>query len=526
MKTYIKITKGFLATALASALIVSCSEDAMDDVNKDINHTQDAPSKFILADVITSTAFSNAGGDLNTYASIYVEHEAGTDNQMWRAEHREGEPSSSSTFNNTWGSLYSALKNSRIVIEKCSEGGSQEGNQFTKGIAEVMAAYNSALLTDMFGDTPWSQAALPISDAGVPEYMNPKIDTQQEIYSGIMALIDNAIVDLQGKDAHVSGSIGSYDLLYAGDKAKWLQFAYGLKARYTMHLLKKSTNATATLEDVIKYADLSFQSIDDQAAYAHYDAYNLNPSFDFQWSRDGLGASQSIADKLIERNDPRLRRVFFDPASWNQIKGADDKLFFVAPNGETEQAKGYYNYSMFSYAQTAPTLLLSYHEVLFLKAEALCRLNRSTEAEAILKNAFLLAITNAENSVKAALDAPAVMDWGGLGETTKTITALEAGAYFDATIKPLFDTNPLKEVMNQKYLAFYGASGESTECYNDIRRMKALGEDYITLKNTNQFPLRCPYGNDDTIANPNVQAAFGNGQYVYSEPVWWAGGTR
>ena len=44
------------------------------------------------------------------------------------------------------------------------------------------------------------------------------------------------------------------------------------------------------------------------------------------------------ADKLIERNDPRLRRVFFDPSSWNQIEGADDELFFVAPNGETEQA--------------------------------------------------------------------------------------------------------------------------------------------------------------------------------------------
>ncbi len=38
--------------------------------------------------------------------------------------------------------------------------------------------------------------------------------------------------------------------------------------------------------------------------------------------------------------------------------------------------------------------------------------------------------------------------------------------------------------MLQKYLAFYGASGESTEAFNDYRRLKALGEeDFIGLAN-------------------------------------------
>ena len=35
-----------------------------------------------------------------------------------------------------------------------------------------------------------------------------------------------------------------------------------------------------------------------------------------------------------------------------------------------------------------------------------------------------------------------------------------------------------------------------------------------------------PYGNSDVVSNPEVKAAYGDGQYVYSEPVWWAGGTR
>ena len=98
---YISILSiGLLTTIVASTTLVSCSEDTMDSINNDINHTVDVPAKFILADVITSTAFSNVGGDLNTYFSTFVEHEVGVHNQLFRAEMRAGEPSSSSTYNN------------------------------------------------------------------------------------------------------------------------------------------------------------------------------------------------------------------------------------------------------------------------------------------------------------------------------------------------------------------------------------------------------------------------------------------
>ena len=114
----------------------------------------------------------------------------------------------------------------------------------------------------------------------------------------------------------------------------------------------------------------------------------------------------------------------------------------------------------------------------------------------------------------------------GIEETTEAITEKEAEEYFDKNVKPLFTANPLREVMIQKYLAMLGAFGESTECYNDIRRMKALKEDFVKLSNPKPFPLRAPYGDSDVLANPKVKEAYGNGQYVYSDPVWWAGGNR
>ena len=527
MKSILNISKAALAVTLTSIALTSCSEDAMDRVNKDKDHTTSVPAKFILADVMTSTAFLNVGGDLNTYFSIYVEHTVGIDSQLANAEKRNGEPSASSTFGNVWNNLYSNLKNARIAIKIASD--ETAADYTTKGIAEVMAAINSALIADAFGDAPHSQAALPDLVNGLPQYLNPDLDKQEDIYTSIMQYLDDAIADLPKGDR--SNSIGSYDFIYKGNKAAWLKLAYGLKARYTMHLLARSASREADLQKVIDYVDQSFTSIDDQAAFAIYDESDVNPLFDFQWSRNALAASKSYADKLIERNDPRMRRIFSTGWAYSklgqsdQITGADDPLFFVSPNGTGDPLKYEYNTPIFVYSQTCPTLLMSYHELLFLKAEAQARLGLD-EAAATLKKAVIAAMANAELGIRAAINSPTLLQYGGVIETTESITPEEVEAYFESSVKPLFNANPVKEVMVQKYLSFLGAFGESTECYNDIRRLKAMGEDYIQLDNPHKFPLRAPYGVDSVNANPKVGEAFGNGQYVYTTPVWWANGTR
>ena len=88
MKSIFNLSKGILSVALISVAFASCSEDTMDNINKDKDHTTSVPAKFILADVITATAFSNIGGDFNTYYSTYVEHMVGVDNQLANAEKR------------------------------------------------------------------------------------------------------------------------------------------------------------------------------------------------------------------------------------------------------------------------------------------------------------------------------------------------------------------------------------------------------------------------------------------------------
>ena len=118
-----------------SLALAGCSEDVMDRINQDTSHTNSVDGKFILADLITSTAFSNVSGDFNTYSSSYVEYEVGIENQLYNAEIRLNEPSASSTFENTWGNVYTSLKNARVIIGQCQEGKRDEGNLVTRGIA-------------------------------------------------------------------------------------------------------------------------------------------------------------------------------------------------------------------------------------------------------------------------------------------------------------------------------------------------------------------------------------------------------
>jgi hypothetical protein len=249
---------------------------------------------------------------------------------------------------------------------------------------------------------------------------------------------------------------------------------------------------------------------------------NLNPLFGFSNSRDALGVSESLATKFKDLNDPRGEQAFMD-YDFVQLS-LDDALAAAAPNGTPVQQQFVYPISIAEYATTAPTLMLSFHELKFLEAEALVRLGRNADAEPVLQDAITTAFANLERSLHATDDAYGLGATIDLGETV-------AKDYFTNEVTPRFTANALKETMLQKYLAFYGASGESTEGFNDYRRLKALGEqDFIGLANPlnaqNKFPLRFPYGNSDVSANPNVKTAYGDGSYVYSENVWWAGGTR
>ena len=116
-----------LITSILVLTIWSCSEKIMDEINTNVNDPTEMASRLIITDAMTNTAFSVTGGDFNYYASIYIEHNAGIFGQFYNAEIRSGEPTSSTTYNNSWDAVYQNLYNLKVIIEKCSEGGYRGG---------------------------------------------------------------------------------------------------------------------------------------------------------------------------------------------------------------------------------------------------------------------------------------------------------------------------------------------------------------------------------------------------------------
>lgn len=486
MKRYINK----LVISICAVALFACSEDVMDDINKNVNNASDVASSLIISDVMTSTAFSVVGSDLAFYSSVYIEHNVGIYNQMYNAEIRTSGPTSSTTYNNSWNSLYQTLYNLKVIREKCAEGGEEAGNYHTLAIAQILSAYNLAVLTDVMGDVPWTDALQP----GV--VFTPQLDSQESLYTTIFQFLDDAIANLEKES--IFPSLGAQDFLYDGSPESvdnWKKMAYGLKARYTMRL----SNITPKYADVITFADQSFTSADEQCQFEYNGSTSKSPWQQFFLDRDYMGASQSFHDKLAIRLDPR-DDVFFKPYE-------DGGVMEFAPNGTPEQAQAKYGISAIS-SLTAPTYLLSYHEIEFLKAEAYARMDMLDDAKDALKSGII-----------AACAKPNI-----------GISAEDAEAYYEdqVTERLLDKETTLKEIMVQKYIAFF--EEEAVEAYNDIRRLIAMGEeDFIQLDNplnSNKFPLRFTYGSEDVTTNVNVREAYGDGSYVYTENVWWAGGTR
>jgi hypothetical protein len=507
MKTMKRILNLVLVSASAAVLAAGCTNDIMDKINENPNNPTDASVNYILPDVMARTAVSLTGGDIALYTSVYMELEAGVHNQMFNAERRVGEPIASSTYNNSWGAFYDNIRYNKTIFGKCDEGSS--GGPITKGMAQVIMAVNIATLTNYFGDVPYSQSA-EFDASGLLLYPQPAVDTQEDIYKSVFSLLDEAATNLA---AGTGAPLNSSDWIYGGNTALWIKAVNALKARYTLQLLKINPSS---LDAILGYVNASFANAGEQMTFDQFDgARAYNPLEAFFSSRSALGASKSFVDLLVAKKDPRIMQWgdFEFEDGWADNIASFAGGISAAVNGDPTESQSQYARSRSYSAATAPVHLMSYHELMFIKAEVLARQSKNTEAREALKSAVLAACANMESYIGGGL-TPAI-----------------AEEYFNNTVAPAFDANPLNEVMLQKYIACSGANAESHVAYDDYRRMMALGDDeYLTLKNPRnaekQFPLRFPYGADDVAANPNITPLYGDGAYVYTENVWWAGGTR
>ena len=72
MKSIFNLSKGILSVALISVAFASCSEDTMDNINKDKDHTTSVAAKFIVADVICQSVVQLADSYIRICSQSWI----------------------------------------------------------------------------------------------------------------------------------------------------------------------------------------------------------------------------------------------------------------------------------------------------------------------------------------------------------------------------------------------------------------------------------------------------------------------
>jgi hypothetical protein len=103
--------------------------------------------------------------------------------------------------------------------------------------ARIWKAYTFMILTDTYGDVPYSQAG----KGYLEQIMKPVYDTQEAIYTDILKELDEASAALDPAEPKISGEI-----LYGGDVTKWKRFGYSLLMRAAMRLSKIDPTTSQT----------------------------------------------------------------------------------------------------------------------------------------------------------------------------------------------------------------------------------------------------------------------------------------
>ena len=295
----------------------------------DVNKNEDAPDRIdaylYLAGIQSSYAdyyydlraicplaqmFST--GSFTTFANNYYSAASDNGGQLWRMTYWEQGMNLENMINQSIES-----KDSTLV-----------------GIGLAMKAFSWDMLTKYHGEAPMKQAY----EAG---RLAHDYDYQPEIMAQVREWAEEALVYLNNSQK-VSNNVASADLVYKGNKEKWIKFAHSVIVSDLAALTRKSNFVSEYYPELVKHAALA---IDENAANftvercgggkeAQFSAYN---NF---WGtyRDNLSNAYFQSDFVVQIMTGEIRK--YDENTADFIKKYDGEGEVIA--GEYELLDDYY----------------------------------------------------------------------------------------------------------------------------------------------------------------------------------------
>lgn len=416
---------------------------------------------------VAASQQSQEEGQLARWANMFTQEMAGIGRQQKTYQGysvTEGDVTGYFSRTYTGGGL--------VDVRQAEALGVAQGDSSFAGVAMVYEALMMGRAASLWGDIPYSEA--------VSNVVSPKLDLQEQVYAAVQAKLDTAVLWIP-KTTGTNTGVGGVDLVYGGNRAKWVAAANTLKARYYMHWAEpqavggSSATAASTacggncLTKARAAATVGIQTAADDFRTYH-STVSTEWNFWYQFivvNRSGdLGAGQTLIDSLKARRvatgDQRIRAYFDSVAVTGgfDFRGGDR-------NGTTSPG----NVSTLS----ATRLAQGYRQPIISAAE---NFGLMAEADARLGN-DALALTEL-NQAKAASAAQ--------NGVTVPAAPLLVGAAL------------LREIKAEEWIAKF----QTIEVWNDYKR-NCFPK--LTPAGTNtDIPGRLLYGSAERSTNPNIPA--------------------
>lgn len=284
------------ASLFAVGTLATTSCDSYLDVNTNPNGPDQVVAPHLYLPSIQSDLALGIQFD-SRYLGNYIQNWNYRDvNNTWD---RHGYVAGSDAAGQLWRSVYWTMgENLTDMINKAEE---EERWDFV-GVGYILRAFGWQMLTDYHGE-------IIVKQAFEPGRTTFDYDSQEFVYEEVRRLTQLGIQNLERTDGKVgSSTLAQGDLIYNGDRDKWLRFAYGLLAINESRLTNKSTFSP---DKVIEYVDKALRSNGDDASVRFEGAVSNDTNF-FGPRRGNLNIyrQSKFVVSLLDGTNPALK----DPA--------------------------------------------------------------------------------------------------------------------------------------------------------------------------------------------------------------------
>lgn len=470
-----KIVYLFIASlALSTA---SCDKD-FEEINITPNSSLTTDPNLLLAGAIIATqnTLYNAqvGGDMGLCWAQHWSKVQYNDEEKYIPRR--------ALMNALWTSMYtSVIAESKAAYELAGEA----GNTNLQGASLILQANAYQVLTDVYGPVPFTESV-------VPGNVKPAFDSEEVVYDGILALLDEAEMLLANGAGEFTSSA---DLVYGGDFSKWRKFGASLKLKALMRISSKR-NVSSELQALVN-SGLLFSSNSDTAQLIYTAAQpDANPIYETVvfGGRTEYKVSSVLINALADTSDPRL-------AVYAQVNNAGAYVGNVPGTENSGNYNGFSSPGTFYLSPTLPGIFLSNAQVQFLLAEAASK-----------------------GYIAGGIDEARIYYLAGIraNMSVNGISTAAADTYIAQSGIDFFTTAQANQRIGyQTWLALYG---QGIEAWTEWRRTGFPALSPVVDAAISQIPSRFYYStNSQNTNNTNYTAAsamLSNGDTMLSK-VWW-----